>query len=73
MTSKMKQKIIRFFSKYKRIDDLVIYACTSDYPVDFDNTCLLEIYKLTKNYRNKVMLDFLVITLELVLIMQLTL
>ena len=30
------------------------YMRTSDYPVDFDNTCLLEIYKLTKNYRNKI-------------------
>ena len=51
----MKQKkFFVFFSKFKRLDDLVLYACTSDYPVNFDNTCLLEIYNLTKNYRNKI-------------------
>ena len=60
----MKQKIIRF-SKYKRIDDLVLYACTSDYPVALI-ILSLEIYKLT-NYRSKISdVGFLVITLELV-------
>ncbi len=30
-------------------DRLVLYACTSAYPVDFDNVCLLEIRRLLDN------------------------
>lgn len=55
MTSRNEtKKIIRFFSKHKRLDNLVLYACTSDYPVNFNNTCLLEIYNLIKSYKNKI-------------------
>ena len=31
-------KIIIFFKKYKRLRDLVLYACTSDYPASFEDT-----------------------------------
>lgn len=45
-------KIISFFKKYKRLKDLILYSCTSDYPVDSKNICLLEIQKLKKKYSN---------------------
>jgi len=38
--------IIDFYKTKKRIDDLVIYSCTSGYPVDVKDICLLEIKKI---------------------------
>ena len=38
--------IINFYKLEKRIDDLVLYCCTSGYPINFDEICLLEIRKL---------------------------
>lgn len=47
-------KIFNFFKKYKREKDLVFYACTSDYPAEFSDLCLLEINNLKKKYKNKI-------------------
>lgn len=44
-------KIIDFFEKSKRNKDLIVYACTSAYPVDTDDVCLLEITRLIKQYK----------------------
>ena len=53
MTSNQEiQKIISFFKKYKRLKDLILYSCTSDYPADSNNICLFEIQKLKKKYSN---------------------
>ena len=41
-----KKEIIEFYEARSRINDLVVYCCTSGYPVDFDEICLLEIKKL---------------------------
>lgn len=48
------EKIISFFDGYNRSKDLVIYSCTSGYPVDFDDICLYEITRLYKKYENRV-------------------
>ena len=44
------QKIVSFFKEKNRAKDLVIYACTSGYPVPFDDICLLEIKRLKETY-----------------------
>ena len=55
MTTKEEEKdIINFFDNKNSLDRLIIYSCTSGYPVPFNQTCLLEITRLMKNYRNKV-------------------
>ncbi len=55
MTSEKEiEKIVNFFIKKKRAKDLVLYACTSDYPADFDDLCLLEISKLKNKYSSKI-------------------
>ena len=55
MTTRDEEKqIIDFFSENNSLDRLVIYACTSGYPVPFNQTCLLEISRLIKMYSNKV-------------------
>lgn len=46
--------IIQFFIEKKRNQDLVLYHCTSGYPVPFEDTKLLEILKLKEEYGNKV-------------------
>ncbi|MDF7798968.1 N-acetylneuraminate synthase family protein [Pontiellaceae bacterium B1224] len=47
-------EIYRFFEARGRAADLVIYSCTSGYPVAFDDICLLEITRLKKKFDGKV-------------------
>ena len=55
MTTKDEEKsIINFFDESNLLHRLVIYACTSGYPVPFDQTCLLEVSRLKNNYEDKV-------------------
>lgn len=51
---KEEQKIIDFFKAKNRAKDLVIYACTSGYPVPFEDICLREITRLKESYGNDV-------------------
>lgn len=44
------EKIISFFVKNNRNHDLVIYSCTSGYPVQFEDICLYEINRLYEKY-----------------------
>ena len=53
-TRKEEKKIINLFKKYDRLKDLVIYSCTSGYPVQFKDVCLKEITRLKKSYGNLV-------------------
>ena len=48
------QNIVGFFENKSRAKDLVIYSCTSGYPVAFEDLCLLEIKRLYSEYKNKV-------------------
>lgn len=48
------EQIIRFFEDNKRNKDLVIYNCTSGYPVPFKDICILELPKLIKLYSGRV-------------------
>lgn len=52
-TNKEINEIYTFFKKNKRNNDLVLYACTSDYPAKTDDLCLLEILYLKKKFKNK--------------------
>ncbi len=52
MTTKIEEKkIVEFFKKHKRNKDLILYACTSAYPVESDDVCLLEIKRLVDKYK----------------------
>ena len=51
MTTREEEKnIVEFFSQRKRIQDVVLYACTSGYPVPFEDICLMEITRLRDSY-----------------------
>lgn len=48
------EKIISFFETQGRNKDLVIYSCTSGYPVAFEEICLYEIKRLAASYVDRV-------------------
>lgn len=51
MTTKEEtKKIFNFFKKFKRTKDLIFYSCTSDYPVQNEDVCLLDIVELNIEY-----------------------
>lgn len=47
-------KIIDFFEKNHKANQLVIYSCTSGYPVAYNDICLFEICRLKKEYGKRV-------------------
>lgn len=53
-TYEEENKLIDLFEKKHRMKDLVIYVCTSGYPVPFEDVCLLEITRIYKKYGTKV-------------------
>jgi len=48
------ERIIEYFCKKGRNQDLVIYACTSGYPVMPEDACILEVADLKNKYNDKV-------------------
>lgn len=53
-THQEEEQIIQLFEKNGRNKDLVIYNCTSGYPVPFEDVCLLEISRMNKLYADRV-------------------
>lgn len=53
-THEEEEKLISLFETKKRNRDLVIYACTSGYPVPFEDVCLLEINRIVDAYGSRV-------------------
>ena len=54
MTTRAEERaLIDFFADHAR-KRLVIYACTSGYPVPFDQICLLELTRLRETYGDRV-------------------
>lgn len=55
MTTKTEiRQLVEFFTEKGRNRDLVIYNCTSGYPVPFEDVCLLEITRMKQLYGDKV-------------------
>jgi len=53
MTTKSEaDDLVNFFVENKRNKDLVLYNCTSGYPVPFEDVCLLDINLLKAKYEN---------------------
>lgn len=53
-THKEEQKVIDYFRDRDRLESLIIYSCTSGYPVSFENLGLYEIKRLKERYGGKV-------------------
>ena len=55
MTSKQEEDdIVALFEQNGRAKDLVIFNCTSGYPVPFEDVCLMEIKRLREKYEDRV-------------------
>lgn len=55
MTTKDEEEnIVQLFEKKGRAKDLIIYNCTSGYPVAFNEVCLLEISRMREQYEGRV-------------------
>ena len=48
------EDIVSFFERKGRAKDLLLYACTSGYPVAFDDICLAEITRLKQTFGSRV-------------------
>tara|TARA_R110000751_G_scaffold105046_4_gene200882 strand:+ start:102954 stop:103829 length:876 start_codon:yes stop_codon:yes gene_type:complete len=48
------EDLVKLFTKHNRAKDLVLYNCTSGYPVPFEDVCLLDINLLIEKYGNQV-------------------
>ena len=49
------EKLVSFFEEKKQAKDrLVVYSCTSGYPVPFEDVCLLEILKIKEKFIDRV-------------------
>jgi N-acetylneuraminate synthase len=53
-TNEEEEKIVNFFEDRDRAKDLVIYSCTSGYPVPFEDICLNEILRIRKKFERRV-------------------
>ena len=48
------EQVVDLFEKQGRAKDLIIYNCTSGYPVPFSDVCLLEINRIREAYASRV-------------------
>lgn len=49
-THKEEEDLVRLFEKNGRNKDLVIFSCTSGYPVPFSDVCLMEVKRIKEAY-----------------------
>ena len=55
MTTKdEEEEIVSFFEENNQGNRLVVYSCTSGYPVPFEDMCMLEIVRIKKKFENRV-------------------
>ena len=48
------EQIVQLFEKNGRAKDLVLFNCTSGYPVPYEDVCLLEINRMREKYESRV-------------------
>jgi len=53
-THREEENLVNFFEAKGRNKDVVLYSCTSGYPVDFEDICLLEITRIREKYSHRV-------------------
>ena len=53
-THEEEENIVSFFEEKKQAGRLVLYACTSAYPVSFNDICMLEILRIKNKFKNRV-------------------
>ena len=52
-THQEEEDIVAFFEEKNQSNRLILYACTSGYPVPFEDVCILEILRIKKKFEKK--------------------
>ena len=53
-TKEEEEEIVSFFEKEQQENRLVLYSCTSGYPVPFEDICMLEIVRMKEKFEGRV-------------------
>jgi sialic acid synthase len=53
-TKEEEEEIVSFFEEKNQGDRLVVYSCTSGYPVPFEDICMLETVRIKEKFENRV-------------------
>ena len=53
-THEEEENAVQLFEHHGRAKDLILYSCTSGYPVPFKDVCLLEIKRIREQYEDRV-------------------
>ena len=53
-TREEEEEILQLFEKNGRAKDLILYNCTSGYPVPYEDICLLELVRMKEQYADRV-------------------
>ena len=53
-TKEEEEQIVSFFEITNQSQRLILYSCTSGYPVSFEDVCLIEITRIKKRFKNRV-------------------
>ena len=53
-TKKEEEYIVSFFEETNQSQRLILYSCTSGYPVPFEDVCLIEITRIKERFKNRV-------------------
>jgi len=53
-TQDEEEQIVKFFEERGRAKDLVLYSCTSGYPVAFEDICLYELLRIRETFQHRV-------------------
>lgn len=53
-TNEEEERVVKLFEDRDRAKDLVIYSCTSGYPVPFEDVCLNEILRIREKFEKRV-------------------
>ncbi len=53
-TTDEQEKIVKFFEEKNQAKRVILYSCTSGYPVPFEDVCLLEISKIMDRFGSRV-------------------
>ena len=53
-TKSEQEDIVAFFEEKKQLNRVVLYACTSGYPVAFEDICMMEISRIKERFGDRV-------------------
>lgn len=53
-TKEEEEQIVSFFEITNQSQRLILYSCTSGYPVSFEDVCLIEITRIKERFKNRV-------------------